>query len=134
MVRGSKAGPVIADLGSSRARRAIGLFTACLLSFEAVGVVPAIGRTPACCCLRLLGEKRRCPVCAHAKEIESSQPVLKTCGLHDPTSLPLATFLPAAPAPVAEEVAVAKQPLPEDESMPLAPAPSLDVPTPPPLA
>jgi len=125
---------VIADLGSSRARRAIGLVAACLLSFEAVGVVPAIGRTPACCCLRLLAEKRRCPVCAHAKEIESGRPVLKTCGLHDPTSLPRATFVPAAPPPVAEKVAVARQPLPEDEPIPLAPAPSPDVPTPPPLA
>jgi hypothetical protein len=104
------------------------------LSFEAASVVPAIGRTPACCCLRLLAEKRRCLVCAHAKEIESRQPVLKTCGLHDPTSLPRATFLPVTLPPIAEKVTVAKQPLPEDEPIPLAPAPSRDVPTPPPLA
>jgi hypothetical protein len=125
---------VIAELASSRARRAIGFLAACLLSLEAVGVVPAIGRTPACCCLRLLAEKRRCPVCAHAKEIESGKPVLKTCGLHDPTSLPPAAFLPAAPPPVAEKVTVARQPLPEVEPIPLGPAPSPDVPTPPPLA
>ena len=125
---------MIADLGSSRARRAIGLLAACLLSFEAVGVVPAIGRTPACCCLRLLAEKRRCPVCAHGKEIDSGQPVLKTCGLHDATSLPRASFLPAAPPPMAETVTMARQPLPQDEPIALVPAPSPDVPTPPPLA
>jgi hypothetical protein len=125
---------VIANLGSSRARRAIGVFAACLLSFEAVGLVPAIGRPPACCCLRMAAQKRMCPVCAHAKEIESRQPVLKTCGLNDPTSLPRATFVPATPPPVAEKVAVARQPLPEDEPIPLVPAPSADVPTPPPLS
>jgi hypothetical protein len=125
---------VIANPGSSRARRAIGVFAACLLSFEAVGLVPTIGAPPACCCLRMAAQKRVCPVCAHAKEIESGQPVLKTCGLHDTTSLPRATFLPATPAPVAEEVAVARQPLPEDEAVPLVPVPSPDVPTPPPLA
>jgi len=125
---------VTANLGSSRARRIIGVFAACLLSFEAVGLVPAIARTPACCCLRMPVQKRVCPVCAHAKEVESGQPVLKTCGLHDPTSLPRATFLPATPAPVAYKVAVARQPLPDDEPIPLVPAPAPDVPTPPPLS
>jgi hypothetical protein len=79
-------------------------------------------------------EKKRCPVCAHAKEKESGQPLLKTCGLDDASSLSLALVLPAVPGPAAEHAAVAKQPLPEDETPPLAPAPMLEVPTPPPLA
>ena len=125
---------MIANLGSSRARRAVGLVAACLLSWEAVGILPVSGRIPACCCLRTAGQKKQCPVCAHAKEVEPGQPVLKTCGLHDPTSAPRAMFLPALPSLVAEKVTRAKQPLPEDDAVPLAPAEAPDVPTPPPLA
>src|SRR5882762_9701243 len=62
---------VIADLGRARARRLVGLGIACLLSWQAVGILPAISRTHACCCARMQAEKRRCPVCAHSKEIES---------------------------------------------------------------
>jgi hypothetical protein len=121
-------------MGSSRARRVVGLGIACLLSWQAVGILPAIRRIPACCCLRMQAEKKRCPVCAHAKEIESGQPRLKTCSMHDATSLPLALLLPVLPGPVSAQVAIEKQPLPEDETPPLAPAPMPDVPTPPPLA
>ena len=70
----------------------------------------------------------------HATEIESGQLLLKTCGLHDVTSLPLAVLLPVLPGPVVAEAAALKQPLPEDDSSPLAPAPATEVPTPPPLA
>lgn len=126
---------VIANLGTSHARRLVGLVAACLVSWQAVGILPALSRTsPACCCLRLLAQKRTCPVCKHAKEVESGQPLLKTCGLHDPTSTPRAFFLPATPAPIVGKVLAAKQPLPEDEVAPLAPAEAPDVPTPPPLA
>ena len=125
---------MFADPAISRARRTIGLVVACLLSWQAVGILPAIGRAPACCCLRMQAEKKRCPVCAHAKEIESGQPLLKTCGLHDATSLPLAMLLPVLPGPLAAQAAALKQALPEDEISPLAPAPATEVPTPPPLA
>jgi len=125
---------VIDNLASSRARRAVGLVIACLLSWQATGILAGISRAPSCCCLRMQAEKKRCPVCAHAKEIESGQSFLKTCGLHEATSLPVALVSPVLPAVVAEQTAVAKQPLPEDETPPLAPAPSLEVPTPPPLA
>jgi hypothetical protein len=43
-------------------------------------------------------------------------------------------FLQVLPGPVAEKVTLAKQPLPEDEAVPFAPAEAPDVPTPPPLA
>ena len=125
---------MIADLGSSRARRLVGLGIACLLSWQAVGILPAIRQVPACCCLRMQAEKKRCPVCAHAKEIESGQPQFKTCGLHDATGLPVALFLPVLPGPVVAKATVRKQALPEDEPPLLAPAPALEVPTPPPLA
>jgi hypothetical protein len=78
--------------------------------------------------------KKRCPVCVHAKEVASSQPLLKTCGMHDASSLPLALFLPVLPARLAPKAPAVKEPLPIDEDPPFAPAPSLDVPTPPPLA
>jgi hypothetical protein len=125
---------VIPVPGSSRARRFVGLGIACLLSWQAVGILPAISRIPACCCLRMQAEKKRCLVCAHAKEIESGQSRWKTCGMHDATSLPLALVLPVLPGPVSAQAAVEKQPLPEDETAPLAPAPTSEVPTPPPLA
>jgi hypothetical protein len=80
-------------------------------------------------------EKKRCPVCAHAKQIESGLPLVKTCGQHDPTSTAFAFFLPVVPPPLLAKAApVAKQALPQDAIAPLAPAPSLEVPTPPPLA
>jgi hypothetical protein len=78
--------------------------------------------------------KKRCPVCAHAKEVASGQPTLKTCGMHDASSLPLALFLPVLPANVPPTITAVKQPLPRDDDPPLAPAPSPEVPTPPPLA
>jgi len=78
--------------------------------------------------------KKQCPVCAHAKEVASGQPLLKTCGMHDASSLPLAIYSPVLPANVAPATTAVKQPLPQDDDPPLAPAPSLEVPTPPPLA
>jgi hypothetical protein len=125
---------VIADPRSSRARRVVGLGIACLLSWQAVGILPAIAGIPACCCLRMQAEKKSCPVCAHAKEIESGRPLFKTCHSNDATGLPLALLLPVLPAPVSAQPAVARQPLPEDRTPPLAPAPMPEVPTPPPLA
>jgi hypothetical protein len=80
------------------------------------------------------GENKRCPVCAHAKEVASGQPLLKTCGMHDASSLPMALFLPVLPAPVAATATALKQPVPRDDDPPFAPEPSPEVPTPPPLA
>ena len=130
----SKCGSVIADLGSSRARRVVGLGIACFLSWQAVGILPAIKLAPACCCLRMQAEKKRCPVCAHGKDLESGQPLLKTCGSDGATSIPLALVSPVLPAAAAAKTVAVKQSLPEDGNPPLAPAPSLEIPTPPPLA
>jgi hypothetical protein len=126
---------VIADPGSSRARRLVSLGIACFLSWQAVGILPAIKLAPACCCLRMQAEKKRCPVCAHAKELESGQPLLETCPMNGATSIPLALVSPVLPGPVAERApAPARQPLPEDDAPALALAPAPEVPTPPPLA
>jgi len=104
------------------------------LSWQAVGILPALQQLPTCCCARTEAAKKRCPICLHEKEVASGQPLLKTCGMHDASSMPLALFLPVLPARAAARATAPKQALPRDDDPPVAPSPSLEVPTPPPLA
>jgi hypothetical protein len=87
----------------------------------------------ASCCCEHARPNCRCPVCAHARALESGQPLLQQCGASQ-----AAARLPALPdmlPPPREPAPVLPPGAPPSRSLPaLSEAPPLEVPTPPPLA
>jgi hypothetical protein len=88
----------------------------------------------ACCCAHRDGDAEcACPMCAHRREAQSGKPVLKTCGPGTMAAVIAGPqiALPAAVSPSIECPAPAPIQIGVDSS---PPDPTLDVPTPPPLA
>ena len=108
--------------------RAIGLVAALAVAFQAVGSVPAPMRS--CCCAEKTANCH-CPVCSHARDVQSGCKFVQTCA---PGALAATLNAPIAvlPQPVSETIALV-MPLPEGPPA-LAPvSPIVEVPTPPPL-
>ena len=109
--------------------RAIALLAACALSFQALGVPMPMA---SCCCAQK-SAKCHCPVCTHAREIESGCRFLQGCAPSAPKAM-VTTASPVLPAvlrpAVVKKTAFA---LPGGPSPSEPPDPTVDVPTPPPL-
>lgn len=121
-------GAMVRWLHGSPARIAAALLA---LSVSAPGLLGP-GTAPSCCCAHA-EQNCHCPVCEHARELESGQRHLKSCRAGAGNAISLTAISVALPPPHAEEV-VAYQPAPRGEPA-LPPDPlQREVPTPPPLA
>jgi hypothetical protein len=100
------------------------------LSVAAPGLLgPAAARS--CCCPHA-EEKCHCPVCEHARELESGQQHLKPCASGRDTAASHST-IPIAPPPEAEALVVTLQLTPRGELFQPPDPLQREVPTPPPL-
>jgi hypothetical protein len=117
----------------SRWARSLAIVGVYLLTLQSMGLPRfALDSAQDCCC-HARSASCHCPICSHARALESGHPLLQTCGS---SSSPVAVIvldpsLPAAepqPAPrLAAEVPCALTPR-------LVQDPPREVPTPPPLA
>jgi hypothetical protein len=117
-----------------RACRLLAVLGAYLLLLQSAGLPLLLAEGPASCCCahREADHKCNCSACTHARELESGQPQLKTCGA---TGQP--TLAPALDAAEPPSQPLALRASPEravPEPAPLRDGPPREVVTPPPLA
>lgn len=103
------------------------------MALQSAGLPLLTMDAPAACCCGHKEAHCQCKVCSHAREIESSNPIIKTCGSGGAATVVVAAD-PAFPADLSvslpEVVAVrSEMPLPRSP-----PDPAREVLTPPPLA
>ena len=108
--------------------RAIAVLAACALAFQALAVPVPVA---SCCCAQK-SARCHCPVCTHAREIESGCRFLQGCG---PSAQPAmvttaSPVIPALPQAVVKKILLS---LPEGPSPSGPPEPTVEVPTPPPV-
>jgi hypothetical protein len=105
---------------------------AALLALSMAAPVVAGVEAAASCCCEHARPNCHCPVCEHARALESGRPLLQQCGASQS-----AARLPALPdmlQPPREPASALPPAEPASRSLPaLTDAPPLEVPTPPPL-
>ena len=115
-------------LQRSPARIAAALLALCVAAPGLVGPAAALS----CCCAHA-EKKCHCPVCEHARELESGQRHIKTCAGGDETAASPSS-IPAGLPPEQAATLITFPPEPREEPA-LPPDPlQREVPTPPPLA
>jgi hypothetical protein len=115
-----------------RALRLWGRALAALLALSMAAPALAGVEAAASCCCAHAQRRCHCPVCEHARALESGRPLLQQCGAsHAARSTPLPDVLP----PVRDAAALLPPGAPPSGKVPaMSEPPPLEVPTPPPLA
>jgi hypothetical protein len=117
-------------------RRALRLWGGALAALLALSMAaPALAgvEAAASCCCAHAQRRCHCPVCEHARALESGRPLLQQCGASHAAarSTPLPDVLP----PVRDAAALLPPGAPPSGKVPaMSEPPPLEVPTPPPLA
>jgi len=116
-----------------RVLRLSGRALAALLALSMAAPAFASVEAAASCCCAHAQRRCHCPVCEHARALESGRPLLQQCGpSHAAARLPA---LPDMLPPVREAAALLPPGAPPSRKLPaLNEPPPLEVPTPPPLA
>ena len=119
----------------SRHCRAMGALLACAVALQGTGALPLMASPQAAtCCQHDKSQACHCPMCTHARELESDQRFIRTCAPSSDPALILVQVAPAMPQSGLLAPSVALGSAPVSPAPPQAPSPDREVPTPPPLA
>jgi hypothetical protein len=115
--------------------RAMGGLLACAVALQGTGALPLMAsRTAASCCQHDKSQVCHCPMCTHARELESDHRFIRTCAPGSDPALILVQVAPAVPQSGLPVPTPALGASPISLALLEPPSPDREVPTPPPLS
>jgi hypothetical protein len=119
----------------SRHCRAMGALLACAVALQGTGALPLIASPQAAtCCQHDKSQACHCPMCTHARELESDHRFIRTCAPGSDPALILVQAAPAVPQSGLLAPTIALEGSPVSPALLESPSPDREVPTPPPLS